>query len=107
VGSDEYNQKLSQQRADGVHDYLVSQGVPATDVTSIGYGTSNPVADNSTAAGRSQNRRVQLVVSGNAIGIQETQPSAEGQPAAPPQSTPAPAPQGPPPPPQGVSHPPE
>jgi outer membrane protein OmpA-like peptidoglycan-associated protein len=106
VGSDEYNQKLSQQRADGVHDYLVSQGVPATDVTSIGYGTSNPVADNSTAAGRSQNRRVQLVVSGNAIGIQETQPSAEGQPAAPPQSTPAPAPQGPPPP-QGVSHPPE
>ena len=72
VGSEEYNQKLSQQRADAVHDYLVSQGVPAADVSSIGYGMSNPVADNSTAAGRSQNRRVQLVVSGSAIGIQET-----------------------------------
>jgi outer membrane protein OmpA-like peptidoglycan-associated protein len=106
VGSDQYNQKLSQQRADAVHDYLVSQGVPGPDITSTGYGTSNPVADNSTAAGRSQNRRVQLVVSGSAIGIQESQPSAEGQPAAP-QSSPTPAPQGPPPLPQGVSSPPQ
>ena len=119
VGSDDYNQKLSQQRADAVHDYLVSQGVPATDVSSTGYGMSNPVADNSTAAGRSQNRRVQLVVSGSAIGIQETQPGAEGQPArrrrlrrrrrpqAAPRRRRAPLPQGPPPLPQGVSHPPQ
>ena len=86
VGSEDYNQKLSQQRAGAVGDYLVSQGVPETDVSSAGYGMSNPVADNSTAAGRSQNRRVQLVVSGSAIGIQETEPGAEGQPAPPPQA---------------------
>jgi outer membrane protein OmpA-like peptidoglycan-associated protein len=99
VGSEQYNQKLSEQRADAVRDYLVSQGVPAANVTSTGYGENDPVADNSTAAGRSKNRRVQLVVSGSAIGIQE---GAEEQPAAPPQA----APPAPPPLPQGVSNPP-
>jgi outer membrane protein OmpA-like peptidoglycan-associated protein len=112
VGSEDYNQKLSQQRAGAVGDYLVSQGVPETDVSSAGYGMSNPVADNSTASGRSQNRRVQLVVSGSAIGIQETQPGAESQAAPQPQAVPPPQaapalPQGPPPLPQGVSHPPQ
>jgi outer membrane protein OmpA-like peptidoglycan-associated protein len=75
VGSDEYNQKLSEERADAVRDYLVTQGVPQTNISAAGYGKSNPVADNSTAAGRAENRRVQVVVSGGAIGVQETPPS--------------------------------
>jgi outer membrane protein OmpA-like peptidoglycan-associated protein len=70
VGSDEYNMKLSQQRADAVRDYLVAQSVPPTGITSIGYGKSQPVASNDTAAGRQQNRRVELVVSGEPIGIE-------------------------------------
>ena len=69
VGGDEYNQKLSENRANGVMNFLVSQGVPQDHISAQGFGKSNPVADNSTAAGRSQNRRVNLVVSGDAIGI--------------------------------------
>ena len=69
VGADEYNQKLSEQRAYTVRDYLVSQGVAANAVSAIGLGKGNPVASNDTAAGRQQNRRVELVVSGEAIGI--------------------------------------
>ncbi len=72
VGSDEYNQKLSEQRAGAVRDYLTSQGVPSPMVTSIGLGKSQPVASNDTAAGRQQNRRVELVVSGDPIGIDST-----------------------------------
>jgi len=68
VGSDEYNQKLSEQRADSVRSYLVSQGVAADAITAAGFGKISPVADNNTAAGRQQNRRVELVVSGAAIG---------------------------------------
>ncbi len=71
VGTDEYNQKLSEQRADTVKDYLLSQGVPPQTVTAVGFGKSNPVASNDTAAGRQQNRRVELVVSGEPIGITE------------------------------------
>jgi len=78
VGGDEYNQKLSENRANAVHDFLVSNGVPATNVSAQGYGKADPVADNSTAAGRAQNRRVNLVVSGDAIGVQTSQP-APGQ----------------------------
>jgi outer membrane protein OmpA-like peptidoglycan-associated protein len=74
VGGDEYNQKLSENRANAVHDFLVSNGVPAGNVTAAGYGKNNPVADNATAAGRQQNRRVNLVVSGDAIGVQTTNP---------------------------------
>jgi outer membrane protein OmpA-like peptidoglycan-associated protein len=69
IGSDEYNQKLSEQRAGGVRDYLVSQSVQDANITAAGYGKSSPIADNSTNAGRAQNRRVQLVVSGDAIGV--------------------------------------
>ncbi len=77
VGSDEYNEKLSENRADSVKDFLVSQGVTMDNISAAGYGKSDPVADNSTAAGRAQNRRVQLVVSGNAIGVaQQTSPDA-------------------------------
>jgi outer membrane protein OmpA-like peptidoglycan-associated protein len=51
-----------------VHDFLVAQGVPASAVSSQGFGKTLPVADNSTAAGRQQNRRVELVVSGDILG---------------------------------------
>jgi len=79
VGSDEYNEKLSENRADSVKDFLVSQGVKMDNISAAGYGKSDPVADNSTAAGRAQNRRVQLVVSGSAIGVgQQTGPDAGG-----------------------------
>ena len=69
VGSDEYNQKLSEQRAGGVRDYLVSQSVKDANITAKGFGKSSPVADNAGAAGRAENRRVELVVSGEAIGV--------------------------------------
>jgi outer membrane protein OmpA-like peptidoglycan-associated protein len=78
IGSDEYNQKLSEERAGGVRAYLVSQNVADTNVTAKGYGKSDPVADNSTNDGRAQNRRVELVVSGAAIGIQQSAPGAQG-----------------------------
>ncbi|MBZ5621631.1 MAG: OmpA family protein [Acidobacteriia bacterium] len=78
VGSDEYNQRLSEQRADSVRDYLVAQGVSNPSVTAIGLGKSGPVASNDTAAGRQQNRRVELVVSGEPIGIDGTMPSTPG-----------------------------
>ncbi|HVX57409.1 MAG TPA: OmpA family protein, partial [Candidatus Saccharimonadales bacterium] len=86
IGSDQYNQKLSQERADAVRDFLVSQDVPQQEVTAQGFGESHPVADNSSAAGRQQNRRVELVVSGQSIGIQQAEPGQTGenaQPAAP------------------------
>ena len=70
VGGDEYNLKLSQERADAVRDFLAEQGVPVATITSVGLGKSDPVASNDSAAGRQQNRRVELVVSGVAIGAQ-------------------------------------
>ena len=76
VGSDEYNQKLSENRADAVRDFLVTQGVQPDNITATGYGKAKPVADNSTAGGRAQNRRVNLVVSGDAIGVAQTSPDA-------------------------------
>jgi outer membrane protein OmpA-like peptidoglycan-associated protein len=68
VGGDEYNMKLSENRAGAVRDFLVAQGVPAAGVTSQGFGKTMPVADNATASGRQQNRRVELVVSGEILG---------------------------------------
>jgi outer membrane protein OmpA-like peptidoglycan-associated protein len=68
VGSDEYNQRLSEQRADSVRDYLVSQGLSGEAISAIGLGKTMPVTTNSTAVGRQQNRRVELVVSGEPIG---------------------------------------
>ncbi|HMH12278.1 MAG TPA: OmpA family protein [Edaphobacter sp.] len=76
VGGEAYNQKLSENRADAVRDFLLAQGVPHDNITSTGYGASNPVADNNIASGRSQNRRVQLVVSGDAIGVHQSSPEA-------------------------------
>jgi len=69
VGSDEDNLKLSEERAGAVRDYLVSQNVPMSSLTAAGLGKSNPVASNDTAAGRQQNRRVEMVVSGDPIGV--------------------------------------
>jgi outer membrane protein OmpA-like peptidoglycan-associated protein len=68
VGSNEMNQKLSENRAGAVRDYLVAQGVANNTVTSKGFGNSMPVASNDNSAGRQANRRVELVVSGEAIG---------------------------------------
>ena len=68
VGSAEYNKKLSQQRADAVAQFLMTQGLARDRITAKGYGPSYPVAPNDTAQGRSQNRRVELVVAGDVIG---------------------------------------
>ena len=75
IGSEEYNQTLSEKRAETVRGYLVSSGVVPDHVTATGLGKSNPVADNTTAAGRKLNRRVEMVVSGDVIGIQAPAPS--------------------------------
>jgi len=68
VGSDEYNMRLSQNRATEVSSYLASQGINPANLSAVGFGKTEPVADNSTAAGRQMNRRVELVVSGEIIG---------------------------------------
>ena len=68
VGGDAYNQQLSENRADSVRDYLGQQGIPAASMTARGFGKTQPVSSNDTAEGRQQNRRVELVVSGEAIG---------------------------------------
>ncbi len=68
VGSDAMNQALSEQRADSVRDYLVKENIPASSMTSQGFGKTQPVASNDTAEGRQQNRRVEMVVSGEVIG---------------------------------------
>lgn len=68
VGADSYNQKLSEQRAKSVSDYLTKAGISSESVTAVGFGESAPVADNANAAGRQQNRRVELVVTGEVIG---------------------------------------
>lgn len=62
VGSEAYNQRLSQRRADAVRQYLVQHGIPSGRVTSEGFGESRPVASNDTEDGRAQNRRVELRV---------------------------------------------
>jgi outer membrane protein OmpA-like peptidoglycan-associated protein len=68
VGADEMNQTLSENRAGAVRDYLVQQGVANTSVSVKGFGNASPVASNDNSAGRQENRRVELVVSGEAIG---------------------------------------
>jgi outer membrane protein OmpA-like peptidoglycan-associated protein len=68
VGGDDYNMKLSEDRANSVRAYLVSQGLDSGIVTAKGFGKTRPVADNSTAAGRQENRRVEMVVAGEVLG---------------------------------------
>lgn len=91
VGSDEYNQKLSEQRAGAVRDYLVAQGISGDVVSSKGFGKNNPVASNDTAQGRQMNRRVQIVVSGDVIGTKVGQMRDEVSGQSAPASTAAPA----------------
>ncbi len=68
VGTEAYNQELSEQRAEGVRSYLTQEGVPESSTTATGFGKTRPIASNDTAEGRQQNRRVELVVSGEVIG---------------------------------------
>jgi len=68
VGTEAFNQHLSEQRAEGVRTYLTQQGVPESSTTSTGFGKTRPIASNDTSEGRQQNRRVELVVSGEVIG---------------------------------------
>jgi outer membrane protein OmpA-like peptidoglycan-associated protein len=68
VGGDDYNQQLSEQRGGSVRDYLVQAGMAPGSVTSRGFGKTQPVASNDSAQGRQQNRRVELVISGEIIG---------------------------------------
>jgi outer membrane protein OmpA-like peptidoglycan-associated protein len=68
TGTADFNLKLSQQRADTVRTFLITQGLSADTITSTGMGEASPVADNSTAAGRKLNRRVEIIVSGSVIG---------------------------------------
>jgi outer membrane protein OmpA-like peptidoglycan-associated protein len=75
-GSEELNQKLSQERAEAVRDYLVKEGVPADRVTAVGKGEGNPIASNDTTEGRAANRRVEIVVSNG--GQQQQQQSPQG-----------------------------
>lgn len=78
IGSDEYNQTLSDKRAEAVRDYLVSSGVNMNNVAAEGMGKADPIADNSTAAGRKLNRRVEMIVSGDVIGEQLTPGAQNG-----------------------------
>jgi outer membrane protein OmpA-like peptidoglycan-associated protein len=68
VGSDEYNQKLSEARGASVRNYLTQAGIAAASVTSKGLGENQPIATNDTASGRQKNRRVELIISGEVIG---------------------------------------
>jgi outer membrane protein OmpA-like peptidoglycan-associated protein len=68
VGGDDFNQQLSERRADTVRDFLAEQGVPASSITAHGFGKTQPVASNDIPEGRQRNRRVELVVNGDAIG---------------------------------------
>ena len=68
VGGDDYNQQLSEQRGAAVRDYLLQQGMAVSAVTTKGFGKTQPVASNDTAQGRQENRRVEIVISGEVIG---------------------------------------
>jgi OmpA-OmpF porin, OOP family len=62
IGSQEYNLKLSQRRADAVRTYLISKGVAADRMTAVGYGKENPIASNETDEGRAMNRRIEFKI---------------------------------------------
>ncbi len=84
IGSDEYNQTLSEKRAGAVRGYLISSGVSMDNVTAVGMGKADPIADNTTAAGRKLNRRVEMIVSGDVIGSELTPGApANNSPATP------------------------
>jgi outer membrane protein OmpA-like peptidoglycan-associated protein len=68
VGTEAFNQQLSEQRAEGVRGFLTQQGVPESSTSATGFGKTRPIASNNTSEGRQQNRRVELIVSGEVIG---------------------------------------
>jgi outer membrane protein OmpA-like peptidoglycan-associated protein len=68
VGGDDFNQQLSERRADSVRDFLAEQGVAGSAITARGFGKTQPVATNDSPEGRQRNRRVEIVVNGDAIG---------------------------------------
>jgi outer membrane protein OmpA-like peptidoglycan-associated protein len=70
TGTPELNMKLSQQRSDAVRQFLTTQGLSADSISSSGLGQDDPIADNGTATGRKQNRRVEIIVSGEVIGAE-------------------------------------
>lgn len=82
VGSPAFNQTLSENRADSVKNFLVQNGVSQDNVTAMGYGATDFVAVNTSAAGRAQNRRVEMVVSGEAIGVKTVAPEVHTTPIA-------------------------
>ena len=86
TGTPAANQTLSENRAMAVRDFLVQNGVPNDNITARGFGATNFVADNSTAAGRAQNRRVDMIVSGDAIGVPTTGEAAPATGSAPAQN---------------------
>jgi outer membrane protein OmpA-like peptidoglycan-associated protein len=90
TGTPEFNQKLSEERANTVRDFLAAEGLNPQSMTAVGYGMNYPVAPNDTAAGRKLNRRVELVISGEVIGVKiGTPPTASAQPMAMPLTAPA------------------
>ena len=93
TGSLEFNERLSQQRAESVRSYLGSQGVNQSSITTQGFGPNHPIASNETASGRQQNRRVELIVSGASIGQAQGQTTGDAgdspaQPSTPSQTMP-------------------
>jgi len=76
VGSDDYNQSLSEHRAESVRDYFVQQGISSGAIEARGFGKTEPIASNDTPEGRQQNRRVELILSGDAIGNTMDEPAA-------------------------------
>ncbi|MBV9404203.1 MAG: OmpA family protein [Acidobacteriaceae bacterium] len=91
TGTAEFNQKLSEQRANAVRDFLMQQGVNTQNMTALGYGENYPVASNDTSAGRQLNRRVELVVSGEVIGVKiGVPPTSNAQPLTVPMQPPQP-----------------
>jgi outer membrane protein OmpA-like peptidoglycan-associated protein len=80
VGGDDFNQQLSERRADSVRDFLAEEGVPPSSITARGFGRTQPVASNDTPEGRQRNRRVELVVNGDAIGNTSATSASTSQP---------------------------
>lgn len=87
TGTEQFNQKLSEQRANTVRDFLTSQGLNPQNVTAVGYGVNYPVASNTTSLGRKMNRRVELVISGEVIGAKIGVPPSQAPPEPVPNGT--------------------
>ncbi len=90
TGSDPFNQKLSEQRSNTVREFLLTQGLNPQTITTVGYGKAYPVASNDTSSGRAMNRRVEMVVSGEVIGVKIGVPPSQGEQPLAPGATPTP-----------------